>query len=213
MLILNRQAVKSILCNRNEEPRRKRCVQVLNKKERAYLLYGRTFFVTKMCVYFLSNSMAYCKKWVKGFFSAFLVVFFVTGCATKPKAPKFQKRSLGQEFLKISASVQNVYLTSEELKAMIDSAKEFTLVDIRPAALYEQAHIVGAISIPFSEMTVRYRELEPADEIVLYCQTGKTIEKAADMLNGLGFRDVKVLEGGILQWKYGMVVEGSEQLI
>jgi len=150
---------------------------------------------------------------VKVSLSALLALFFVTGCATEVKAPKFKKRSAGQDMLKINASSQNVYLSPEELKAMIDSGKEFNLVDIRPAALYEQAHIVGAMSIPFSEMFVRYRELNPADEIVLYCQTGKTTDPASEMLIGLGFRDVKILKGGILQWKYGLVVEGSEQLI
>lgn len=142
-----------------------------------------------------------------------LILFFVTGCATNSGSPKYQKKSSGNEFLKINSSNQSIYITPEEVKEKIDSQEEFSLVDIRPYPLYSQAHIVGAISMPFEEIISRYEELDPRNEIVLYCRTGQTALSSRELLNRLGFNDVKSMQGGILQWRYGLVTKESSQLI
>jgi rhodanese-related sulfurtransferase len=51
-------------------------------------------------------------------------------------------------------------------KQMAD-AGEAVLVDVRSQAIYEQAHIAGAISIPSDEILDRYHEL-PADKLVIF---------------------------------------------
>ena len=142
-----------------------------------------------------------------------LILFFVTGCATNSGSPKYQKKGSGNEFLKINSSNQSIYVTPEEVKEKIDSQEEFNLVDIRPYPLYSQAHIVGAISMPFEEIISRYEELDPRNEIVLYCRTGQTALTASELLNRLGFNDVKSMQGGILQWRYGLVTKEPSQLI
>lgn len=142
-----------------------------------------------------------------------LIFFFVTGCTARSGAPKYQKKSSGSQFLKINSSNQIIYLTPEEVKEKIDSGEDFSLVDIRPYPLYERAHIIGAISIPFDEITSRSQDLDSQNEIVLYCQTGRTCVPAFELLSKLGFKDVKIMSGGILQWSYGLVVDNSEQLI
>ena len=144
---------------------------------------------------------------------ALLILFFTTGCATRTGAPKYQKKSSGSQFLKIDSSNQIIYLTPEEVKERIDLREDFSLVDIRPTSLYERAHIIGAISIPFEEIIFRFEELDPRNEIVLYCQTGQTCLSAFELFSKLGFEDVKIMSGGIVQWSYGLVVDNSEQLI
>ena len=51
-------------------------------------------------------------------------------------------------------------------KRMAD-AGEAVLVDVRTKATFEQAHIVGAISMPSSEILDRYQEL-PTDKLVIF---------------------------------------------
>ena len=150
---------------------------------------------------------------VKPWSFTLLILFFVAGCATSSGSPKYQKKGTGNEFLKINSSNQSIHITPEEVKEKIDSQEEFNLVDIRPYPLYSQAHIVGAISMPFEEIISRYEELNPRDEIVLYCRIGQTTLAACELLNRLGFNDVKSMQGGILQWRYGLVTNGFSQLI
>lgn len=144
---------------------------------------------------------------------ALLILFFATGCATRAGAPKYQKKSSGSQFLKINSSNQIIYLTPEEVKEKIDLREDFSLVDIRSSSLYERAHIIGAISIPFEEIIFRFEELDPRNEIILYCQTEQTCLSAFELFSKLGFKDVKIMSGGIVQWSYGLVVDNSEQLI
>jgi hypothetical protein len=51
-------------------------------------------------------------------------------------------------------------------KQMTD-AGDAVLVDVRTKATFEQAHIVGALSMPSSEVLDRYREL-PTDKLVIF---------------------------------------------
>jgi len=101
-------------------------------------------------------------------------------------------------------------LTVDEVKAKIDSSENFYLVDIRPKEMYERAHIAGAVSLPFNEMLAgRLEPISRDKQVVLYCQTGKTTEAVMEFLSYMGFSDVKMIEGGILQWKYGLVINDS----
>jgi 3-mercaptopyruvate sulfurtransferase SseA len=46
-------------------------------------------------------------------------------------------------------------------------AGDAVLVDVRTKATFEQAHIVGALSMPSSEVLDRYQEL-PTDKLVIF---------------------------------------------
>jgi len=104
-------------------------------------------------------------------------------------------------------------ITPEEVKAKMDAGEEFTLLDVRGPARYNAGHIIGAISIPLRELEYRYNELNPQDEIIVYCQVGVTSVTAAQLLLRYGFSDVKNMVGGLSTWEYGLVVEDSKQLV
>ena len=106
-----------------------------------------------------------------------------------------------------------VNITPEDVKAKIDAGEEFTLIDVRGPGQYNAGHIIGAISIPLRELGYRYNELNPQDEIIVYCQVGVISVAAAQLLVRSGFEDVKNMVGGISEWQYGLVVEDSRQLI
>jgi len=57
----------------------------------------------------------------------------------------------------------------EELKEKLDAGADLVVVDVRSKEEFEQGHIPGAISIPYSEMKARYRELPRDKEIITYC--------------------------------------------
>lgn len=56
--------------------------------------------------------------------------------------------------------------------------------------------------IPLAELRSRVSELNKDDEIVAFCKISLRGYEAEVILEGLGFTDVKVLEGGIASWPY-----------
>ncbi|HET9947932.1 MAG TPA: rhodanese-like domain-containing protein [Longimicrobiales bacterium] len=94
-------------------------------------------------------------------------------------------------------------ITPTELKARLDAGDVPVLVDVRE--LYE-ADIAdlpdhGQIRIPTPEFAQRYGELDPDQELVLYCRTGRRSEWAARVLLEKGYRRVLNLKGGVLGWR------------
>ena len=96
-------------------------------------------------------------------------------------------------------------VSPDELKAMIDAGESFILLDVREAHEYEAGHISGAKLLPVGEIEKRWQELDPVSEIVVYCRSGVRSATAAVKLVKLGFKRVKNLTGGILNWPYGVI--------
>jgi 3-mercaptopyruvate sulfurtransferase SseA len=60
-------------------------------------------------------------------------------------------------------------ITLDELRGLLASPRKIVLIDTRSRAEYETAHIPGAISMPYTEVDARHRELPRATKIVTYC--------------------------------------------
>ena len=93
----------------------------------------------------------------------------------------------------------------EEAKAMMDDGKA-TVLDVRTAAEFEEAHIAGAVLIPDMDIRDMALELLPDKKktILVYCRTGIRSERAARALIELGYRNVYDF-GGIVDWPYETV--------
>jgi adenylyltransferase/sulfurtransferase len=91
-------------------------------------------------------------------------------------------------------------LSPQELKAKLDSEEAIVLVDVREPAEFAFNRIQGAVHIPLSELSSRYRELDPESDIVTYCHLGVRSLQAAQILKSLEFPSVKHLAGGIDAW-------------
>jgi thioredoxin 1/putative thioredoxin len=85
--------------------------------------------------------------------------------------------------------------------AQLAKQKQICLVDIRPAEVYQRAHITGAINVPREELEQRMEELmELPVPPVLYCRTGADSKALAAEL-AAGGTPVAFLEGGVLGWE------------
>ena len=58
----------------------------------------------------------------------------------------------------------------------------------------------GSTLIPLGELPRRYQEIDPNQDIVVHCKMGGRSAKAVDYLRSVGFKRVKNLRGGILEW-------------
>jgi thioredoxin 1/putative thioredoxin len=88
----------------------------------------------------------------------------------------------------------------DELVALLKENR-VSLVDTREAAVFERAHLPGAVSLPLEEIETRLAELHmlPATP-VLYCRAGDKTKELAAKLAEQGL-PVAFLEGGVLGWE------------
>ena len=99
-------------------------------------------------------------------------------------------------------------LTVKQLKAGLDKAanpqsKGFVLIDVRSPEEHASGVIPGTdMNIEFSEIGARHREIgaKPNDHIVVYCQSGKRSNIAAEALADLGYKYVYNVRGSMNAW-------------
>jgi adenylyltransferase/sulfurtransferase len=90
-----------------------------------------------------------------------------------------------------------------ELRDRMDQEQPLTLVDVRE---YNEASIadlpeVGQKRIPVKEFITRVEELDPEENIVIYCRSGARSGWAVERLVEMGFEKVWNLRGGVLEWR------------
>ena len=86
------------------------------------------------------------------------------------------------------------------LRARLDRGDRLTLLDVRDPHELAISRLDGGLLIPLPELPARLAELDPADEIVVYCRTGVRSARAAAFLRRAGFQRVHNLTGGINRW-------------
>lgn len=109
----------------------------------------------------------------------------------------------------VSTNRDAVHLTTvSELKSKLGHVK---LVDVRSAAVFQKLHITDSVNLPlFAVKTKTYWR----DQSVVLLNEGHSLEamrEEAVRLSAMGFKDVKVLEGGLRAWQMtGGLVTGSD---
>ena len=93
-------------------------------------------------------------------------------------------------------------ITATELKEMIDSGKDFALIDVREPNEYEIVSIPGATLVPKDRILsgAALAELPQDKPLVLHCKSGQRSAEALAALHKAGFRDAVHVGGGVLAW-------------
>lgn len=93
-------------------------------------------------------------------------------------------------------------ITSEELNKKPANEKEIILIDVREPSEFAAGSIDGAILIPLGELKNKIKDFNfsPEKEIIVYCQSGRRSEAAAEILEKLGYKNVKNLKGGVIAY-------------
>ena len=97
-------------------------------------------------------------------------------------------------------------ITAMEAKQIMDTEKEYIIIDARTEEEFAQGHIKDAILIPEYEVADRAKsELPNKDALILvYCRSGRRSKIASEELVKLGYTNVKEF-GGIIDWPYEIV--------
>lgn len=92
-----------------------------------------------------------------------------------------------------------------QLKEKLDNGEKPYLLDLRTPDEFDTMRIgIGETLIPIGDLRNRFGDL-PQDkdrEIVCYCKISLRGYEAAVLLKNAGWKNVKVLEGGVMAWPY-----------
>ena len=86
------------------------------------------------------------------------------------------------------------------------SGSEVILLDVREEPEYITGHAVGAELLPVDEITDETAAaLIPGKDVpvMVYCRTGRRSERAARILEELGYSEIYDM-GGLVGWPYGL---------
>src|SRR5262249_37919929 len=107
-------------------------------------------------------------------------------------------------------------ITPQDLKTRLNGPGAPLLLDVRQDWETKLCRLPNAVHIPIEEIELRTDELNPEDEIVVYCHQGVRSAAVANFLRGLGFKSVTNLAGGLDAWARtvdpGMRRHGSRRL-
>ena len=97
-------------------------------------------------------------------------------------------------------------ITAEQAKTIMDTEKDYVIIDARTEEEFAEEHIENAILIPEYEIKDRAEKEMPDKEqlILVYCRSGRRSKIASEELVKLGYTNVKEF-GGIIDWPYEVV--------
>jgi len=89
-----------------------------------------------------------------------------------------------------------------ELKTKLDANEKFIFIDVREEYEYQEFNL-GARLIPLGQLISHIPELEAYkdEEIIIHCRSGARSGAAKQTLEQLGFKKVRNLLGGVLEWQ------------
>jgi rhodanese-related sulfurtransferase len=109
-----------------------------------------------------------------------------------------------QLFGSLVENSRNPHNTCEvaDLRAAIEGDEPPFLIDVRSPEIYAKQHVTGALNIPVAELGARQGELpeERDHPIVTLCSLGNQSISGMLVLQSLGYRNVRSLNGGTFAW-------------
>lgn len=91
---------------------------------------------------------------------------------------------------------------------------KMSIIDVRPAEMYEQGHIPTALNIPLADIEqlpvdaqaealskkFRLHALATEDPLIVYCQIGKHAKQCCDLVEAQGYQNLYLYSGSFADW-------------
>ena len=94
-------------------------------------------------------------------------------------------------------------ITAEDVKARSDRGEQLNILDVREPHENLEFNIGGTL-VPLGKIqTLQLDEIEDwkNEEVIVYCRSGNRSGQACQILEMAGFKNVKNLTGGMLEWR------------
>ena len=127
-------------------------------------------------------------------------------CYAPPYSPALDNIITAANVARNKLDGQVVGITPMEVKARLDTKEDFVLLDVRSPAEHQQEHLAGSTLIPLGAIRARLNELPQDKEIVAFCKVSLRGYEAARILQGAGFKRVRVMDGGMAVWPFEKIL-------
>jgi NADPH-dependent 2,4-dienoyl-CoA reductase/sulfur reductase-like enzyme/rhodanese-related sulfurtransferase len=97
-----------------------------------------------------------------------------------------------------------------ELRERLDCDKDFVLLDVRRVPEYDAVCFKDSrcLHIPVVDLKERLSEIPKDKEIIIFCATSIRAYNAERTLRGMGYEDVKILDGSLAAWPFPDLLTG-----
>ncbi len=92
-----------------------------------------------------------------------------------------------------------------EAHHLIHNGDDIVLLDVSSPQEYETERLPGSMLIPSGALRGRINELPRDKTIIIFCRLSIRGYEAALMLKAAGFKQVRVMDGGVVMWPYEKV--------
>jgi rhodanese-related sulfurtransferase len=82
-----------------------------------------------------------------------------------------------------------------------DEWPKFMVIDARDPAQFAKGHIPGAILMDWRQVLAKRSTIPKNKPVLIYCNTGSLSAQAGLALRVAGWDNVKILQGGMAEWK------------
>lgn len=89
-----------------------------------------------------------------------------------------------------------------DVRERMQSGNGFVFLDVRSPQEVAEVALPNALNIPLGALRARAAELDKSQEIVAFCKVSLRGYEAAMILKGLGFQNVRFMDGGVAMWPY-----------
>ena len=102
----------------------------------------------------------------------------------------------------IQGSVSGVGKVSPLTLPSLQRGGKSVILDVSPAETYGKSHIPDSINVVIDDIKADNKALMKHKDktVILVCQTGSQSAKAARALQGIGFSNLHILNGGLVSW-------------
>lgn len=82
-----------------------------------------------------------------------------------------------------------------------DDWKKFFVIDARDKGQFDKGHIPGAHHIEWRQVLAKRSEIPKDKPVLIYCNQGTLSAQAGLALRLAGYENVRILQGGMSEWK------------
>jgi rhodanese-related sulfurtransferase len=102
-----------------------------------------------------------------------------------------------------TGGAQSDKLSVDSVEKTIRENPGIQILDVRTPEEFAAGHLEGAVNynIHAPEFADNLAKLDKEKEVVVYCAAGGRSAKAAGQMNGLGFKKVRDMSGGMNAWR------------
>ena len=128
-------------------------------------------------------------------------------------APAAEADPKAELFDSLVANSRNAHNTCEvdDLRAALAGSQPPLVLDVRTPEVYAKQHVAGCVNLPLAEIAPRQGELPDLEHpIVTVCNRGNMSITGMLLLQSLGYKNVRSLNGGTIAWaEQGLPTESA----